>query len=309
MPLGDHYQRLLHKANAAYDRYSHSPPPIPHASKPQPNSSQSPAQKSPAQPSAYWSPTFDPSVPIWQYFEQETGQHGWGNNEAQNYTNSPTNAFFTPNGQLVLRAIAQHNAPSREQQFTSARLVSDQKLQRDSGCLIARLTAPSARGIWPAFWLLPAEPCNWPTDGEVDIFEAWNGEKTNHSCLHWGHYNGEDSNKHRVAETPIPHLKDPKGREYAFAWRQNPDGGDGKLVWYIDGKAVMKANIPPGTRRMSDFRIMLNIAMGGDVCQGVLPADGTYELMIHDLKMLDIPVGGWDKFENEWQKTKEGHAM
>lgn len=94
----------------------------------------------------------------------------------------------------------------------------------------------------------------------------------------------------------------------AFAWDQPEDGQGGKAVWYIDGNAVMKADIPPGTRRISDWRIILNVAMGGNVCGGKLPRDGQYDFVVHELKMTDEPMGGWGRFGEEWQKTKEGKA-
>ena len=55
------------------------------------------------------------------------------------------------------------------------------------------------------------------------------------------------------------------------------------MIWYIDGRPVMKGSIPEGTRRMEDFRILINIAMGGTVNQGKLPADGYYDFVISDL--------------------------
>jgi beta-glucanase (GH16 family) len=241
------------------------------------------------------------------YFIQETGAHGWGNNESQNYTNSPSNCFFTPNQQLVLRGIVNNSAPNDK--YTSARLISEQRFGRQRGYLTATLKAPCAPGIWPAFWALPAQPFTWPNDGEIDIFETWNADCVNHSCLHWGHFNGEDWNKHRVVETQIgdmPHREIKIG----FAWSQDEDknGASGKLVWYLDGRAVMKANIPEGTRRMSDYRIIINVAMGGNVCQGKLPADGTYDFVVRELAMWDAPSGGWDQFARDFDHTVEGKA-
>jgi beta-glucanase (GH16 family) len=239
-------------------------------------------------------------------FTEETGAHGWGNNESQNYTSSPENSFFTPDNKLVLRAIA--NSSSSGDKFTSARLFTHKKLDRQRGCLSAVITAPCAPGIWPAFWLLPADPFSWPNDGEIDIFESWNGDCVNHSCLHWGHYNGEDWNKHRVVETPIPSMGH-EAHKFDLAWEQGEDGRGGRLVWYIDGNAVMKASIPEGTRRMSDWRIILNVAMGGNVCGGRLPANGVYDFVVHELKMEEGPSAGWGQFGVDWERTREGKTM
>ncbi|TVY80816.1 Beta-glucanase, partial [Lachnellula suecica] len=240
---------------------------------------------------------FHPSTPISQLFEQETGGNGWGNNESQNYTSDPSNCFFTPNNLLVIRAIANGSS------YTSARLISHQKLERPRGFLTATLRAPCAPGIWPAFWLLPAKPFSWPGDGEIDIFESWNGDCVNRSCLHWGHFNGEDWNKHRKIETQVgdmPHREVKVG----LAW----DEGSRRLVWYFDGRAVMKAQIPEGTRSIRDWRVIINVAMGGNVCGGRLPADGTYDFVVRELGFFESPVGGWDTFERDFAGAPEGKA-
>ena len=224
------------------------------------------------QPAVYWKANFNPQTPIYELFNQETGAHGWGNNESQNYTKDAANCFMTADNKLVLRGHVDTSKP--ENKYTSARLVSAQSLARQNGCITAVLTPPSATGIWPAFWLLPMDPCNWPTDGEVDIMESWNGDNINHSCLHWGNYNGEDWNKHRVLDTPVPSLPH-QPHTFSFAWDdmrsegdwEGQDGRRGRMVWYLDGKVLMKAEVPKGTRPMRDYRIILNIAMGGNVCQ------------------------------------------
>jgi hypothetical protein len=135
--------------------------------------------------------------------------------------------------------------------------------------------------------------------------ESWNNLRTNHSCLHWGHYNGEDHDKHRVLETTVPHLDHPNGKQYGLAW----DKARGKLLWFIDNRPVMKADIPAGIRRINDFQIKLNIAMGGNVNQGQRPAEGVYDMLVHDIRMVDSPPGGWEQFDQCLHQTPEGHTM
>lgn len=80
------------------------------------------------------------------------------------------------------------------------------------------------------------------------------------------------------------------------------------MIWYIDGRAVMKAQRPPGTRPMEDWRVILNVAVGGNVCGGRVPRDGCYDFVVHELRMCDEPDGGWEGFERDWVRAKEGHA-
>ncbi|KAI9150663.1 Glucan endo-1,3-beta-glucosidase A1 [Paramyrothecium foliicola] len=262
------------------------PPPVQYASRP---------------PQRYWQPRCQPDVPVTADWDAKLGNgpDGWGNQELQHYTADPSNVFHTPNGQLVLRAVADHNAPTPDKRFTSARLVSRATLARDRGILSAVILSPCAEGIWPAFWLLPQEPFSWPTDGEVDIAETWNGDHENRTCLHWGFHH--EPHKHRVLGTKIPDMH-ARPVQYDFAWEQpNGQPGQGRMVWYIDGRPVMKGRIPEGTRPMRDMTILLNVAMGGNVCGGKTPANGYYDMVIYSLFMADEPeYGGWGRFEGDW---------
>ncbi|KIX96965.1 uncharacterized protein Z520_07079 [Fonsecaea multimorphosa CBS 102226] len=284
------------------------PPPIPESTRP---NQQFPAQQGQSlQPTIYWRARLDPGTPVSAEWEHKLGNNnGWGNNEMEHYTAEGENSFFTPNNLLVLRAISTPNHPDPAKKYTSARLVSRQRLSRSRGSLVATLTLPCAGGIWPAFWLLPFEPFTWPTDGEVDIAETWNGDGVNHSCLHWGFYTPQDTNKHRVVATPVQGMNAGRPVRFEFAWMQG-QGQRGRMVWWIDGQAVMKAPIPAGTRPMADFVVLLNIAMGGNVCAGRIPAQGTYDMVVHEMKMMEEPeAGGWARFERDWSWVREGNTI
>jgi hypothetical protein len=139
----------------------------------------------------------------------------------------------------------------------------------------------------------------------VDVCEAWNGKEENGTCLHWGHYNGQDWDKHRVLITPLTPNRN-TGHRFGFAW----DCNSKKLLWLTNGKPTMKATIPPGIRSMKDFQILLNIAMGGNVMGGARPEiPSTHDMTVSDLKMYKTVPGGWNKFAAMWATAKEGNAM
>lgn len=261
-------------------------------------------------PTDYWQPCLHQSRSVSEDFDQKIGNgpDGWGNQELEHYTASTANSFYTADYKLVIRAISNPADPNPETRYTSARLVSHQKLDRPRGCLTAVLAVPSAPGIWPAFWMLPAEPFFWPNDGEVDIAESWNAEATNHSCLHWGHFNGEDHDKHRVMDTPLPGLAQ-RCVKYEFAWDQDERSGKGRYVWWIDGRPVMKCSIPSGLRPMREWTVLLNVAMGGNVCHGVKPPQGQFDMVVHELRMSGECDGGWGRFEGGWREAPDGRKM
>lgn len=249
----------------------------------------------------YWKPDLSS---ISASFTYDLGDHGWGNEELQIYTDSPQNAFIGQDGKsIVIRAIAdKEEANGNENRYSSARLVSKACLNEEQGYVEACIEAPFAKGIWSAFWLLPKKPFTWPYCGEVDIHECWNGLKENGTCLHWGHFNGQDWDKHRVLKKPVS-----TGRySYGFAWNYK----EKKLLWFLDGKPTMKAAIPKLTRSLTEFQIVLNVAMGGNVMNGSVPSmPSSHDMIISDLAMYREPPCGWSEFNSTWEIAKEGNTM
>ncbi len=228
-------------------------------------------------------------------WEHKVGQHGWGNEELQNYTTSAANSFAS-GAKVVLRAAVDSAQSHASERYTSARLVHRQNIG-SGGTLRFRVTAPVAAGIWPAIWLLPREPFSWPTDGEIDLLEVANGSAVNTSCLHWGHYNAEDHFKHRVVKTALSAVASAQGETFSFAWE------GGRAVWYVAGRAVMKAIMPSGSRPLREFNLVANIAMGGTLCNHTNPKDGTYDMIIHELSVVDeLPT----TFDSDFRMAAEG---
>lgn len=131
-----------------------------------------------------WSDEFDGAAGSpaderhWTY---ETGGHGWGNHELQYYTDSTDNAAHDGEGNLVitLREVDDREAIDVDCwygacQFTSARLMSQGKVEFTHGRIEARVKLPDGEaGIWPAFWSLGGNlpEVGWPASGEIDIME------------------------------------------------------------------------------------------------------------------------------------------
>jgi hypothetical protein len=121
-----------------------------------------------------WSDEFDvdglPDSSKWNY---DTGGGGYGNNELQHYTNRIENAYVS-NGILHVKAVKESYGGN---EYTSARLVSKDPARSDwtYGRMLvrSRLLQCTARGTWPAIWMLPTDWCfgGWPDSGEIDIME------------------------------------------------------------------------------------------------------------------------------------------
>jgi beta-glucanase (GH16 family) len=115
---------------------------------------------------------------------------GWGNEELQYYTDSPTNVEVK-DSVLTIRAVKEslHGCG-----YTSARLKTR---QRDGKALFTtlygrvefRAQVPWGKGLWPALWMLPQDDAygGWAASGEIDLMEIV-GDKPHEvlNSLHFG---------------------------------------------------------------------------------------------------------------------------
>ena len=207
-----------------------------------------------------WQDEFDyegkPDANKWGY---DTGGGGWGNNEAQFYTNRLENAFVK-DGHLTIKAIKE-NYEGKE--YTSARLVTKNKGDWKYGRFEIKARLPGGRGTWPAIWMLPTdwEYGGWPSSGEIDIMEHV-GYDMNvvHGTVHTNAYNhlkGTQKGSNRTLGDVVNDF-----HVYAIEWTEN------QIDFFIDGdkyftffKNSDSYKEWPFDKR---FHLILNIAVGGN---------------------------------------------
>ena len=144
-----------------------------------------------------WSDEFNGhagSLPDSSKWSLETGGGGWGNHELESYTSRPANVQQR-DGNLVITARKETFTGSDNVQrgYTSARLQTKGHFAHTYGRFEARMELPSAKGIWPAFWLLgnDVDAQHWPACGEIDVMETIGDPHTIYSTLHGPGYSGQ----------------------------------------------------------------------------------------------------------------------
>ena len=234
-----------------------------------------PAQPAPPQTSwqLVWSDEFNgpagsqPNPKNWNY---DLGGGGWGNGEAENYTNSANNVFQDGQGNLVIRAIRDSSG-----NYTSARLqtgapgasTQTTDLSWQYGRIEARIKLPFGLGVWPAFWMLGDDinSVSWPTCGEVDIMENFgtfnNNASVNNGTAHGPGYSGGNGLTAPIT-LPAGETVSNNYHVYALEWSQN------SMQWFVDGvlyHTVTTASIPSGDQWVfnAKFFLLLNLAIGG----------------------------------------------
>ena len=146
---------------------------------------------------------------------------------------------------------------------TSASLTTHGRHAWKYGYVEVRARIGSARGTWPAIWMMPetSDYGEWPRSGEIDIMEHVGYAPENiHFAAHTERYNhmrGVQNN--RVCPAP-----DAVGQFHTYALRWTPD----KLTWYYDGEEKYSLRKEANADWTSwpfdkEFHLILNLAIGG----------------------------------------------
>ncbi|WP_229247920.1 glycoside hydrolase family 16 protein [Dyadobacter sandarakinus] len=190
------------------------------------------------------------------------GDHGWGNNELQNYTDHLENARVE-NGSLNITAIKEK---SGKLEYSSARLISKGKGDFTYGKFEIRAKLPAGRGTWPAIWLLASSNDygnkGWPDNGEIDIMEHVGFDQNRiHGNIHTKAFNHSiKTNKgNNIAAAGVSddfHI-------YSCEW--TPES----VTMLMDGKAYFTFRKEAGYSWPEwpfnkPFHLILNVAVGGN---------------------------------------------
>lgn len=202
------------------------------------------------------------------------GKPGWGNDELQYYTNRRTNSATDGKGNLVLTTrktpagstLMCYYGPC---QYTSARLITQDRAEFAYGRIEARVKVPEGAGLWPAFWSLGTDIGTnpWPRSGEIDIME-YVGREPNRifGTIHGPGYSGGQS----------------WGDDYIFTNKVADDFHTYRVDWYkdhivwaVDGieyHEAIPADVSPNDWVFNHpFFLLLNVAVGGNFGGQVSP--------------------------------------
>jgi hypothetical protein len=216
-----------------------------------------------------WEDNFDvdgaPDPTKWGY---DLGGGGWGNGEAQIYTQSSNNVVVQGG---VLKITARKEADGS---YTSARIKTENKKEFTYGKVEIRAKLPSGGGTWPALWMLGAnydQPgSEWPNSGEIDIMEHKGNEPGKiHGSLHYpGNFGGNaNTNSTMISNPGDYHI-------YSVIWSPQT------IRFFVDGTQfhtfVNNGSVPFN----HDFFLIFNVAMGGTFGGTIDPAftQGTMEV-------------------------------
>ncbi len=201
----------------------------------------------------------DPSK--WNY---DTGNKHWGNNEVQYYTDGAN--VQVNQGMMIIQGRIE---TLEDSPYTSCRLTTYQRKHFQYGRIAVKAKLPSAKGSWPAIWMLPvdkrgANPIPWPKCGEIDIMEhVTSMMDTIHVSLHTEKYN-------HIIRTQRTFFEKIAGvtqsfHEYAMDWMED------YIEFFIDGKSFHRFDrhvlgfddSEAGWPFDKPYYLIINLAIGG----------------------------------------------
>jgi beta-glucanase (GH16 family) len=194
------------------------------------------------------------------YWWDDNGCTNLGNNELQWYL--PSNVFQAGGSlNLIARADSVRGYRGRAFNYTSG-IVTTGRYYRESssrtrfaatyGFFEIRAKVPKGRGLWSAFWLLPATLKPRP---EIDVMEII-GHRTDVLEMHFHYLNAAGAHRsrgHNVRTTDLSagwHV-------YAVHW--SPEA----IVWYLDGVERWRVTDQSVIPREPMY-MLINLAVGGD---------------------------------------------
>ncbi len=202
-----------------------------------------------------WSEEFDGPEINSDNWTFELGATGWGNQELQNYTKDPENAYID-NGKLIIKAIK-----TGPDSYTSARMITKDKREFQFGRIDIRARLPQGQGIWPAIWMLGhhIDDVGWPSCGEIDIMELVGHEPYKvHGTAHFN----KNGHTYMGSSYIIDRTKTFGDEFHVFSimWEK------GRIRWFVDYNKFYEITtemVGSSYPFNNDFFFILNIAVGG----------------------------------------------
>jgi beta-glucanase (GH16 family) len=200
-------------------------------------------------------------------FDTSRNKVGWFNKELQYYAADRPQNLRLKDGRLIIELRKDPRAIGKladwgGQQYSSAKIVTRDKVAFKYGFVEVSARLPCARGTWPAIWMMPQADAPWPEGGEIDILEQVGAQpNVAHGTLHTALFN-HTRGTGRGAETPVPTACSAFHR-YQLAWTADA------ITIGVDDRAYMQVkNDQPGGRGAwpfdAPFYLIFNLAMGGD---------------------------------------------
>lgn len=201
-----------------------------------------------------------------------------GSPDWRKHMSSDPSLYAVKNGNLILRGKVNPNQKKDPVPFITGGISSEGKFSFKYGKVEIRAKFDSAKGAWPALWMLPDGPMKWPDDGEIDIMEHLNFDDFAYQTVH-SHFTytlKRTTPRNSVAGK----IKRDDYNVYGVEWTPS------RIVFFINGKETftyprIKAEAEnkqwPFTR---PYYLLIDMQLGGSWVGNVNPAQLPVEMHV-----------------------------
>lgn len=215
---------------------------------------------------------------------------GWINGEQQVYTDTTHDNARIKNGRLVITGKKDFPNGNTTEPWSSARVISQGKMDFLYGKVEVRAKLPRARGSWPAIWLMPTTSAygGWPKSGEIDIMEHVGNNFGNVLSTVHTQNNNWTNGGHLSASRQIPDA-DTAWHVYKLEWSAD-------TLRFIYDSTVCYTYANPHTDWKDwpfdqKFHVILNVAIGGGMGGNITEADWPDSMLVDYVRVYQKGLG------------------
>lgn len=211
-----------------------------------------------------WSDEFDGSTLSEANWKFETGKHGWGNNEWQNYVAHENIEVSEGTLKIIARKVG---VGQKVGDYTSTRLNSKTSFTYGRIEINAKLPEHKGNGLWPALWMLGnnISTIGWPACGEIDMMEYVSYEPNIvHFTIHSTANNHIDGTQASSGPVTLDTAEE-KFHKYGLLWSEE------SLKFYVDEiENIIFTFQRPADHNAANwpfskpFYVLMNMAVGGN---------------------------------------------
>lgn len=152
-----------------------------------------------------------------------------GNSDWNNTMTRDPRCYSVKDGLLELRGIVnEKKGDDGPPEFLTGGVTSKGKFQFKHGRIEFRARVKSAKGAWPALWLLGVDG-RWPKNGEIDVMEHLNFDKFVHQTVHSEYTQNIDKTNTPPKTSTAPINRD-EFNTYGVEWDAD------RIVFSVNGK-------------------------------------------------------------------------
>ena len=212
-----------------------------------------------------WSDEFDRDIIDLTKWRFETGDHGWGNNEWQDYQPQGSDNVEVKDGTLRITA-RKTGLGQRVGDYTSARINSRESFLYGRIEIRAKMHDYKGPGIWPALWMLGVNIgyLGWPLCGEIDLMEYISSKPNSVlMTIHSQANNHKNGTQLSTGFVPLPNIEE-EFNIFGLLWEEE------RLVFYVNRpeQVLLTINRPEDYNQENwpfdkHHYFLMNIAIGG----------------------------------------------